>query len=140
MSILLILLAVVGLTVSTYFTAVAFHWIAPDTRWIPTICRMDDKTCASVIFTPSARVFGPPNSLLGQMYYAALIIAIGLDWLIDARVWRIFVATSLVTIGLAAYLSYTLLVTLKVPCPLCFTSHGINAVICGLLLLNSPTN
>ena len=72
MSILLILLAVVGLTVSTYFTAVAFHWIAPDTRWIPTVCRMDDKTCASVIFTPSARVFGPPNSL--QLSIATQVI------------------------------------------------------------------
>ena len=62
------------------------------------------------------------------MYYAALLITIGLDWLVDARVWRIFVASSLVTLGMAVYLSYTLLVTLKVPCPLCFASHGINAV------------
>ena len=74
------------------------------------------------------------------MYYAALIITIGLDWLIDARVWRIFVASRLVTLGLAEYLSYTLLVTLKVPCPLCFTSHGINVAIFGLLLLYSPTS
>ena len=140
MSIILALLALVGLAISTYFTAVAFHWVTPDTRWVPAVCRLDSETCASVIFTPSARVFGPPNSLLGQMYYAALIIAIGLDRLIDARVWRIFVATSLVTIGLAVYLSYRLLVTLKVPCPLCFTSHGINAIICGVLLLNSPTH
>mgnify|MGYP001421294301 CR=1 FL=1 len=140
MSIILALLALVGLAISTYFTAVAFHWVTPDTRWVPAICRLDSETCASVIFTPSARVFGPPNSLLGQMYYAALIIAIGLDRLIDARVWRIFVATSLVTIGLAVYLSYRLLVTLKVPCPMCFTSHGINAIICGVLLLNSPTH
>ena len=99
MSIILALLALVGLAISTYFTAVAFHWVTPDTRWVPAVCRLDSETCASVIFTPSARVFGPPNSLLGQMYYAALIIAIGLDRLIDARVWRIFVATSLVTIG-----------------------------------------
>ncbi len=140
MSIILVLLAIVGLAISTYFTAVAFHWITPDTHWVPTICRMNRDTCASVIFTPSARIFGPPNSVLGQMYYAALLIAIGLNWLIDARVWRIFVATSLVTIGLGAYLSYRLLVTLKVPCPLCFASHGLNATICGFLLLNSPTH
>ena len=140
MSILLVSLATVGLAISTYFTSVAFHWITPDTRWIPSFCRMDSKSCASVIFTPSARVFGPPNSLLGQMYYAALLITIGLDWLVDARVWRIFVASSLVTLGMAVYLSYTLLVTLKVPCPLCFASHGINATIFGLLLLNSPTS
>ena len=74
------------------------------------------------------------------MYYAALLITIGLDRLVDARVWRIFVASSLVTLGMAVYLSYTLLVTLKVPCPLCFASHGINVTIFGLLLLNSPTS
>ncbi len=140
MSIILILIATIGLVISTYFTSVTFHWITADTRWIPSFCRMNSETCASVIFTPSARLFGPPNSLLGQIYYAALIIAIGLDWLLDAWVWRIFVASSLVTVGLAVYLGYTLLVTLKVPCRLCFTSHGINATILGLLLLYSPTN
>ncbi len=140
MLVILASLAVVGLAIATYFTAVALHWITANARWIPIFCRMDHTTCASVIFTRSARLFGPPNSLLGQIYYVTLIIAIGLDWLIDVRVWRVFVATSLVTVGLAVYLSYTLLVTLKVPCPLCFTSHGINTVIFGLLLLNSPTS
>ncbi len=139
MLVILASLAVAGLAIATYFTAVALHWIKPDARWLPAFCQMDNTTCASIIFAPSARVFGPPNSLLGQIYYVTLIIAIGLGWLIDVRVWRIFVATSLVTIGLAVYLSYTLLVTLKVPCPLCFTSHGINTVIFGLLLLNPPT-
>ena len=140
MLVILASLALAGLTIATYFTAIALRWITPDARWIPTFCQMDNTTCASIIFTPSACVFGPPNSLLGQIYYVTLLIAIGLDWLIDVRVWRVFVATSLVTIGLAVYLSYTLLVTLKVPCPLCFTSHGINTVIFGLLLLNSPTS
>ncbi len=138
MLVILASLAIAGLAIATYFTAVALHWITPDARGIPSFCRMDNTTCASIIFTRSARVFGLPNSLLGQVYYGTLIIAIGLDWLIDVRVWRIFVATSLITIGLAVYLSYTLLVTLKVPCPLCFTSHGINTAIFGLLLLNPP--
>ena len=39
------------------------------------------------------------------------------------------------TVALALYLSYALLFVMRVPCPLCFASHGINAVIFVLLLL-----
>ncbi len=138
MTTILALLAAVGLMIASYFTAVRYRWVAPDVRWIPTFCRMDDKTCASVVFTPSAQVFGPPNSLFGQIYYTALLVAVALDAFGDLLVWQAFVAASIVTVGLALYLGYALLVVLRVPCPLCFTSHGINTVICGLLLLTPP--
>ena len=136
MTTILAFLATVGLLIASYFTAVRYRWIIPDAGWIPTFCRMDDKTCASVLFTPSAQVFGLPNSLLGQIYYTGLLVAITLDAFDDLRVWQFFVAASVVTIGLALYLSYALLVMLRVPCPLCFTSHGINTLICGLLFIS----
>ena len=129
------LLAAVGLAIASYFTAVALHWIKPDARWIPAFCRLEDRTCASVVFTPSARVFGPPNSLLGQLFYLALLAGTVADWLADPRLWTLYLGVSLLTVGLGVYLSYALLFVLRVPCPLCFTSHGINAIICGLLLL-----
>ena len=128
-------LAAVGLVIASYFTAVAFHWVTPDARWIPSFCRLEERTCASVVFTPSARVFGPPNSLLGQLFYLALLAGTVSDWLTDPRLWALYLGVSLLTVGLGVYLSYALLFVLRVPCPLCFTSHGINAVICGLLLL-----
>ena len=128
-------LAAVGLVIASYFTAVAFHWMTPDARWIPSFCRLEERTCASVVFTPSARVFGPPNSLLGQLFYLALLAGTVSDWLTDPRLWALYLGVSLLTVGLGVYLSYALLFVLRVPCPLCFTSHGINAVICGLLLL-----
>ena len=127
-------LSVLGLAISSYFTAVAFRWVQPDEGWIPTFCRMDDRTCASIVFTPQARVFGPPNSLLGQIYYLSLLVGIGLGLLDQPRILGIYVLASLVTVGLAVYLSYQLLHVTRVPCPLCFTSHGINIVICALLL------
>ncbi len=132
------LLAAVGATIASYFTAVAFRWTKPDVRWIPAFCRLEERTCATVVFTPSARVFGPPNSLLGQAFYAALLAGAAAGWLTDPRFWPLYLAASLVTVGLGAYLSYALLFVLRVPCPLCFASHGINAVICGLLLLLRP--
>ena len=132
------LLAAAGLAVASYFTAVAYRWTKPDARWMPSFCRLEERTCAAVVFTPSARVFGPPNSLLGQVFYASLLIGAAAGWLTDPRLWPLYLAASLVTVGLGAYLGYALLFVLRAPCPLCFASHGINAVICGLLLLLRP--
>ena len=136
MSFVIGLLAAIGLAIASYFTAVAYRWTAPDARWIPSFCRLEERTCATVVFTPSARVFGPPNSLLGQLFYAALAAGAALGRLDDPLLWPLYLAASLVTVGLGVYLSYALLFVLRVPCPLCFASHGINAVICGLLLLH----
>ena len=125
-------LAGLGFLNASYFTAIAYRWIQPDARWIPSFCRMGERTCSSVVFTPSARVFGPPNSLLGQLYYAALGVTLASGRL-TGSVLDAFVAVAAVTVLLAAYLTYSLLVVLRVPCPLCFTAHGINVVLLGLL-------
>ena len=129
------LLATVGLAIASYFTAVAYRWTKPEARWIPRFCRLEERACAAVVFTPSARVLGPPNSLLGQVFYFALLAGAADGWLTDPRLWPFYLGASLATVGLGVYLSYALLFVLRVPCPLCFASHGINAVICGLLLL-----
>ena len=64
----IVALSIVGFLISSYFTAIAYRWIRPDERWIPASCRMGEQTCASIVFTPRARVFGLPNSVLGQVY------------------------------------------------------------------------
>lgn len=99
---------------------------------------MDDQTCASVIFTPNARVFGVPNSLLGQAYYLVLLIATASGLFDHAYVWGALLLASAGSVCLAVYLSYSLLFLLRLPCPLCFTSHGINITICILLLTSPP--
>lgn len=131
---LIALLSVIGLLISSYFTAIAYRWVDPDARWVPTFCRMDEKTCASVVFTPQARVFGLPNSVCGQVYYLGLLTSVTFGWL-EGTALVGFLAASALTVGLAAYLSYSLLVVLGVPCRLCFTSHGLNIAIFGLLWL-----
>ena len=135
MTTLLITLAVVGLAIAGYFTAVAFRWVRPDTRWVPTFCRMDEQTCASIVFTPQARVFGPPNSTLGVAYYTMLLTGTAIGWIDDPRLRWGYVAAGVLTVALGAYLSYALLFINRVACPLCFTSHGINLVILVLLFL-----
>lgn len=127
-------LAALGLAIASYFTAVTYRWSEPDVRWIPAFCRLEEETCASVVFTGQARVFGPPNAVFGQIYYAILIVAAIVDRLDTAPWSHALLAAAAVTVGLAAYLSYSLLRVLRVPCRLCFASHGINLAIFGLLL------
>ena len=138
MDAVLIALSMAGFSVSTYFTGVAYRWLRPDAKWIPTFCQMGKQTCASIIFTPRARIFWLPNSLLGQIYYLALSIGIPLGLLAEPRVFTLYMGASLLTVVLAVYLSYSLLMITRVPCRLCFTSHGINVAIFILLLLNYP--
>ncbi len=125
---LIAILAVIGLSIASYFTAIAYRWVNPDASWIPSFCRLDEQTCASIVFTPQARVFGLPNSLLGQFYYLALIMGAGLDSL-EGMVLYTLLSASAITIGLACYLPYSLLFVLRIPCRLCFTSHGLNIVL-----------
>ena len=135
---LLLSLTVVGLLISTYFTAVAYRWIRPDVRWVPSFCRMDEHTCASIVFTPQARVFFVPNSLLGQLYYVGILFGVVFGWIGGAGPSPVsYVAASALTVCLGLYLSYALLFVNRVACPLCFTSHGINLAIFVILVVRA---
>jgi len=134
-AIALVALSLVGLLISTYFTAVAYRWIRPDTRWIPAFCRMSDQSCASIVFSPRARVLGVPNSLLGQMFYVALLLGVPTG-LVDRPGWQaIYVTASMLTVLLGIFLTYSLLFLTRVRCVLCFTSHAINLVVFLLLVI-----
>ncbi len=132
---LISILAALSFLISSYFTAVAYRWVNPNAGWIPSFCRMGETTCASIVFTPRARVFGLPNSLLGQVFYLALIAAVVGDFLFTKPLVYFYLLASLVTVFLGMYLSYSLLFITRVPCKLCFTSHAINLAIFILLLM-----
>ena len=133
---LLILLSVVGLLISTYFTAVAYRWVRPDVRWVPAVCRMDEQTCASIVSTPQARQFFIPNSVLGQFYYVTILLGALFGWIDGPSPLPVsYVVASALTVSMGVYLSYALLFVNRVACPLCFTSHGINVVIFLVLVL-----
>ena len=135
LSILVCLLAALSLLISTYFTAVSYRWVQPDATWLPSFCRMGERTCASIVFTPRARVFGIPNSVLGQVFYSALIAAVLGDFLFTSPLVYFYLLGSFLTVLLGVYLTYSLLFLTRVPCKLCFTSHGINLVIFILLVI-----
>lgn len=125
MNILAILLCGLGLWISIYFTAVSYHWVSPDVKWIPRFCRLKEASCQLVIETPRAKLFGVPNSVYGIGLYVYLLLfflGVPLSWLIG------FVATGLAFLR-SIYLAYSLLFVTRVPCPLCFTTHAINLIL-----------
>ncbi|MBI4455495.1 MAG: hypothetical protein HY644_06310 [Acidobacteria bacterium] len=134
------LLALLGFVISSYFTAIAYRWIDPKAGYLPGFCRMGEKTCASVIFTPRARLFGVPNSALGQVYYLALLAGLWTQWFGRAPFFWLALAASVLTVFVGMYLTYSLLFWTKIPCKLCFASHGINAAILVLLLAQAGTS
>jgi len=98
------------------------------------VCRMGQDTCSVVVFTRQARIFGPPNAVLGLLYYlllAAAAIGGGLD---EPFVRLTLLGVSATTVGLGLFLTYSLLFVLRVRCVLCFTSHMVNLALFVVLL------
>ena len=138
---LIIALSLAGLVISIYFTF-AYYGRVKKARWIPGIlCVREGSSCATVVQTPYARVFGAPNSLLGIGYYL-LVIAVAVHGLeipfhgvyyVIAPFHIVFPA-SLATVLLGFYLIYALRRKLRIDCLLCYTAHVINLVLLALLL------
>jgi len=125
-------LLVVGLYISTYFTLVYYGILSAESRFVPQVCRLEERTCQTVLSTPYARVLGLPNSLLGILYYVSTLAILFGGWLVGA-VGLAVVVLAWFTVALGAYLVYALLFIIRIPCPLCLTSHVINVVLAFLL-------
>ena len=131
---ILFILAIIGFLISSYFTVLSLNWLDPADSRIPSLCRLGQQTCNRVIFSPRARVFGVPNSLLGQLFYVAILIGTVSRLLFVEPFYFLFLSASFLTVLLAIYLSYSLLFLTRIRCFLCFTSHLINLIIFILLI------
>ncbi len=133
---MLVLLALLGLAVSTYFLLIYYRVIRADSAGVPRFCRLTERTCESVVFTRDGRLLlGLPNSLFGLLYYLALLGSALARLLTGCfPLLHLLLGAALATVALGAYLTWSLLVKLRIPCPLCLASHGMNLVITVLLL------
>ena len=141
---MIVILSLAGLANALYFTF-AYYGRIKRARWVPEIlCAREGSSCVTVVQTPYARVFGVPNSLLGNIYYVLLIVwastglVAGPPVVIAGRVaplsiWALL-AASVVTVVLGFYLIYALRRKLHTHCPLCYLGHAINATLFILLL------
>jgi len=123
LAMMVFVLSLVGLWISIYFTGIFYQWFKPNVFWMPMVCQLKEATCMNVLGTPRAKIFGVPNSAFGIGIYTYILL--DLFW---------FPGTiGLVLLGMALfrsiYLAYSLLFVTKIPCPLCFTSHGINLTL-----------
>jgi len=135
---LFLLLSLIGSLISVYFALVYYQRIPANYYLVPRICRMKESTCQTVLSTRDARVFGIPNSALGVLYYGIVfLITFAGGWEADGLVHRLFLWISILVVLLSIYLSYALLFRIKIVCPLCFVSHGINVLIVLLLFIKT---
>jgi uncharacterized membrane protein len=147
--IVIIVLSLAGLIISLYFTF-AYYSRVKKARWIPEIlCARTGSSCVTVVQTPYGRVFGVPNSLLGIVYYVALIIGATKDWSYGINLYMyvtnvvfpfafgLLIFISAGTVALGFYLIYALRRRLHIDCPLCYVAHAINAALLVLLVLRT---
>ena len=129
---IVIALAVIGLYIAAYFTLVYYGLLRPSTRLMPSVCRLKDRTCQTVLTTKYARLFGVPNSLLGILYYGAVIVIVGSGWT-GAPVGSALIAAAWFAVAVGFLLVYSLFFIIRIPCPLCLAGHAINLLLALLL-------
>ena len=127
-SLAIAVLASLGLWISVYFTGVFYQWFSPHVFWIPRVCQLSENSCLTVLETPRAKLFGIPNSAFGIGLYLYLLL--------DIFIFPPYLGAILISLALlrSVYLAYSLIFVTKIPCPLCFTTHGINLILFALYL------
>ena len=123
----ILLCGVAGLAVSLNITFVGYGVVEPENNVLPRFCRMEKSTCFRVLDHPDARLLGIPNSLLGVAYYLALIAVQLLDP--SGRFADLVRAAAWCSVAFGAYLSYSLVVRVRVRCQICLAAHLLNLVI-----------
>lgn len=127
-----VVLAAIGLYIAAYFTLVYYGLVGANTKLMPSVCQLEERSCMTVLGTRYARVFGVPNSLLGVFYYLT-VIAVLLFGPTAALVSFALIAIAWFTVALGIVLAYALFFIIKIPCPLCLTAHAINLTLAILL-------
>jgi uncharacterized membrane protein len=127
-----IALATVGLYIAGYFTLVYYGIVRASSKLMPNVCRLEERTCQTVLGTKYARVFGVPNSLLGVLYYSTVILLLVIGWT-AGPIATATIAVAWFTVALGVFLAYSLFFIIKIPCPLCLTGHTMNLLLAVLL-------
>ena len=119
----LVMLTVPALFINLYFTSLMLgRWPGFRHRLgvLFTTCGADTSSCAVVVRTPYARLFGgAPNVHVGIVWNVALL-GLALSWMVSGRVavpWP-YLIVGAVSVLVGVYLVRALVVDLRQPCPL----------------------
>ena len=82
----------------------------------------------SVVQSPRAKLFaGIPNSLIGLLYYPALL---AVSWLANEKAaFAGVLAAAVLAAAVSLYLAYSLLFVTRRSCPYCFSAHAVNLTL-----------
>lgn len=128
-----LLLCLVGLYISVYFTLLAYGRIWSGSRLVPALFRMGGAACSTVLAHPDARLFGLPNSLVGIAYY---LLIVGAVLLFGTRAMpSVVVGAAWAVVGAGIFLVYSLFARVRIRCRLCLATHLVNFLIALLLSL-----
>jgi len=119
----LVMLTVPALFINLYFASLMLgRWPGFRHRLgvLFTTCGADTSSCAIVVRTPYARLFGgAPNVHVGIVWNVALL-GLALSWMVSGRVavpWP-YLIVGAVSVLVGVYLVRALVVDLRQPCPL----------------------
>ena len=119
----LVMLTVPALFINLYFTSLMLgRWPGFRHRLgvLFTTCGADTSSCAIVVRTPYARLFGgAPNVHVGIIWNVALL-GLALSWMVSGRVavpWPYLIVGAM-SVLVGVYLVRALVVDLRQPCPL----------------------
>ncbi len=128
-------LSVAGFIIALYFTLMTFGRTSLAEAVVPPFCRVEAGTCATLLTTKEARIFGPSNALLGTWYYGLVALAGATGWLGQKSVGSFFLLLSWISVAVSIYLAYSLIQRLKARCTLCMASHAVNLLLSLLLFV-----
>lgn len=123
-----------GIVLSLFFALIHYNVMPADSRYLPSVCRMESGSCAALLSTRDARLFGIPNFFPGLVYYAAVFL-FSLNTTLQSHFSEIIIGLSGITVLVSLYLSSSLLFKLRVVCVPCFAGHAINLLIFLLLVV-----
>ncbi len=116
----LIVLGLVGLAISLYFTTLLYRmpaWLTRVMSRTAAACGIDGGSCKRVVQTPYARMFrGAPNVIVGVAWSVVVIVS-SATFLATGTfpLWSCAVVVSLASVAVGVYLTFVLFVVLKDP-------------------------
>ncbi len=131
---MVIVVSSAGLLISAYFALVFHGVVKADSKHVPSVCRMDEQSCRSILNVREAKLLGFPNFYLGILFYVALIaFALNHDELAEFGKAAVIASGGAVCVSL--YLGYSLFFVIRKRCVLCLTAHVFNIVLFLSLVL-----
>ena len=126
----------IGLALALGFAAAAAAFygryrVLPAFLTGPQVCKLEAGGCQILFRSPEAALLGPPNSLLGLLYYPALALGLVLHWPIEV-LWLGAAAAG----AMSTLLAFILLKN-KLECRICWLGHSCNTVLLAALTLKA---